>query len=91
MEEPATVELPVTRRMPTVLPEGPYRVHFYAQDRLQEPPHVHVQRDRNEAKFWLDPVRLERGGGFPRHELRDVRRLLETHERDLPDAWNAYS
>jgi hypothetical protein len=51
-------------------------------------PHV---RDRNEAKFWLDPVRLERSGGFPRHELREIRRLLETHEQDLLDAWNAYS
>jgi hypothetical protein len=77
--------------MPTILREGPYRVHFYAQDRLREPPHVHVQRDRNEAKFWLDPVRLERGGGFPRHELREIRRLLETREQDLLDAWNAYS
>ena len=52
---------------------------------------MHVQRDRNEAKFWLDPVRLERSGGFPRHELREIRRLLETHEQDLLDAWNAYS
>jgi hypothetical protein len=65
-------------------------VHFYSQDRLQEL-HVHVQRDRNEAKFWLDPVRLEEGGGFPRHELREIRPLLETHEQDLLDAWNAYS
>ena len=88
--------------MPTILREGPYRVHFYAQDRLQEPPHVHLQRDRNEAKFWLNPVRLERSGGFPRHELREIRRLpesirdsisigLETHEQALLDAWNAYS
>ena len=51
--------------MPTILREGPYRVHFYSQDRLEEPPHVPVERDRNGAKFWLDPVRLERSGGFP--------------------------
>jgi len=77
--------------MPTILREGPYRIHFYSQDHLEEPPHVHVQRDRNEAKFWLDPVRLERSGGFPRHELCEIRRLLETYEQDLLDAWNAYS
>ena len=77
--------------MPTILREGPYRVHFYSQDRLEEPPHVPVERDRNGAKFWLDPVRLERSGGFPRHELREIRCLLETHEQDLLDAWNAYS
>jgi len=51
--------------MPTILREGPYRVHFYSQDRLEEPPHVHVERDRNEAKFWLDPVRLTEQGLSP--------------------------
>ncbi len=39
--------------MPTVLTEGPYRF-FYAGDR-EEPPHVHVERDRQTAKFWLQP------------------------------------
>ena len=77
--------------MPTVLRDGPHRVNVYSQDRLEKPPHVHVERDRNEAKFWLDPVRLERSGGFPRHELLEIRRLLETREQDLLDAWNAYS
>jgi hypothetical protein len=74
--------------MPTVLREGPYRFYFFMQDLLTEPPHVHVERDRNEAKFWLDPVRLERGGGFPRHELRDIRRLIEEHEHQLLEEWN---
>ncbi len=74
-----------------LLREGPYRIHFCSQHRLEEPPHVHVQRDRNEVKFWLDPVRLERSGGFPRPELREIRRSLEPHEQDLLDAWNAYS
>ncbi len=36
--------------MPTVLKEGPYRLFFYAGDR-DEPPHVHVERDDNVAKF----------------------------------------
>ena len=40
--------------MPTVLRRGPYLFFFYSSDRA-EPPHVHVQRDENLAKFWLDP------------------------------------
>jgi hypothetical protein len=39
--------------MPTVLRRGPYRSFFYSSDRA-EPPHVHVERDANLAKFWLD-------------------------------------
>jgi hypothetical protein len=44
--------------MPTVLCIGPYRFFFYAGDR-NEPEHIHVERDRSNAKFWLDPVRLQ--------------------------------
>jgi len=77
--------------MPTVLREGPYRFFFYSHDVLTEPPHVHVERDRNVAKFWLDPVRLERSGGFARHELRDVMEIIETHESKLMEAWNDFA
>jgi len=42
--------------MPTVLRAGPYRFFFYSSD-AAEPPHVHVERDENTAKFWLSPVR----------------------------------
>lgn len=44
--------------MPTVFRSGPYRFFFYAGDR-NEPPHVHVERESNRAKFWLEPVRMQ--------------------------------
>lgn len=75
--------------MPTVLSDGPYRFHFYMQDLIEEPPHVHVERDRYEAKVWLDPVRLERAGGYPGHELRKILRLVEEHEQFLLEEWHA--
>ena len=34
------------------------RFIFYSADR-DEPPHVHVEREESEAKFWIDPVRLD--------------------------------
>jgi hypothetical protein len=46
-----------------------------------EPPHVHVQRDDNAAKLWLDPLefayiegfrRQLAAQGFPRHEILDA-------------------
>lgn len=48
--------------MPTVLRLGPHRFFFYAGDR-DEPPHVHVEREDKIAKFWLDPIRLQKSGG----------------------------
>ena len=72
--------------MPTVLRIGPYRFHFYAGE-SDEPPHVHVARDRAEAKFWLDPVAVAHSKGFSAAELRDVERITNVHQRPLLDAW----
>jgi hypothetical protein len=47
---------------------GPYRLFFYSGDGA-EPPHIHVERDQYVAKFWLEPVRLARSGGFGAAEL----------------------
>ncbi len=38
--------------MPTVLVAGPYRMYFYSHE-PNEPPHIHVDRDDQSAKFWL--------------------------------------
>jgi hypothetical protein len=75
--------------MPTVAILGPYHVFFYSAD-CAEPIHVHVERETKVAKFWLDPVRLARSGGFSRWELRRVDGLLRKHEAKLIEAWHEY-
>ena len=76
-------------QMPTVLRSGPYRVFFYSGDGA-EPPHVHVQRDDAEAKFWLDPTELSRSTGFGPSEIRRIRSMILSREQHLVDAWNEY-
>jgi len=75
--------------MPTVLRRGLCRFFFYGSDR-DEPPHVHVQREKMVAKFWLVPVRLERSGGFRRQELTSIRRLVEANQADLLRSWDDF-
>ncbi len=75
--------------MPTVLRAGPYRFFFYAGDR-DEPQHVHVERNDKIANFWLDPVRLQRSGGFSGREISRIQKLLNTHHTKLLEAWNEY-
>lgn len=75
--------------MPTVHRDGPYRFFFYSADR-NEPVHVHVERDASRAKFWLDPVRLARSGGFAAAELREVERLVVANQQLLLGKWNEY-
>ena len=75
--------------MPTVLRSGPYRVFFYSGDR-SEPPHVHVERGDNTAKFWLNPVRLQTSRGFRPAEVRRIQLLVERHREELLRSWNGF-
>jgi hypothetical protein len=75
--------------VPTVRREGPYRFFFYSGDR-HEPAHVHVEREANEAKFWLEPVRLADCHGFSAAELRRLERLVVNRAADFLRAWHEY-
>lgn len=57
---------------------------------MAEPPHVHVERDENTAKFWLSPVRLKSSGGFRPGEVLRIQRLIEQHREGLLGSWDAY-
>ena len=73
--------------MPTVLRVKGFRIGFYSSE-PDEPAHVHVHKGGNEAKFWLGPVQLSWNKGFREAELREIARILATHETKLIEAWN---
>jgi hypothetical protein len=75
--------------MPTILRSGPYRVYFFSHE-PNEPPHVHVDRDLQSAKFWLDPVGLARNLGFSARELRRIESLIRENQQLLREAWRGY-
>ncbi len=83
------VRLPYHGSMPTVLRVAPFRFFFYSGDGT-EPPHIHVERDDCAAKFWLDPVRLERSRGFRRKEMNRIVRLVEEQLEQLLESWNEF-
>ena len=75
--------------MPTVFRIGSYRFFFYAGDR-GEPHHIHVERDENIAKFWLDPIRLQYSSGFNRVEITKIEKIIKEQHSKLLEAWNDY-
>jgi hypothetical protein len=75
--------------VPTVLRVGAYRFFFVSLD-YHEPPHIHVRRDDKVAKFWLDPVVLQKAGGFPRYELNRVAELVVEHQHELLERWHEF-
>jgi len=72
--------------MPTVLRVEAYRFFFVSLDR-SEPPHIHVKREKKVAKFWLDPVVLERAGGFSRVEINWIMKLVQEHQERFLEKW----
>lgn len=75
--------------VPTIMRRGPYRFFFYSSD-CGEPVHVHVERDDLVAKFWLEPVRLQRSGGILRSEIARIARIVEENRSGIVEAWNEY-
>ena len=72
--------------MPTVLRVGPYRFHFYSDER-NEPAHIHVRTSAGECKFWLDPVALASNRGIAAHVVRDIERLVFEHRQLFRQAY----
>lgn len=75
--------------MPTVLQVGPYSFIFFSSDQ-SEPIHIHVKRDRQLAKFWLNPISLAKNRGFKEHELNVILQFVKEHEQTLLEAWHDY-
>ena len=75
--------------MPTVLRVHGYRFYFWSDEGV-EPPHVHVRRAGDYAKFWLEPVRLAQCFGFRRSELTILKSVVEQYRPALLEAWYAY-
>ncbi len=75
--------------MPTVLRVGRFRFYFFSNEG-QEPAHIHVKADGDEAKFWLEPVELASNYGFKGHELNEIKKVITEHQTILLEAWYEY-
>lgn len=75
--------------MPDVARVGAYRFFFYSNER-DEPPPIHVRRERKVAKFWLGDVSLAKSRGFAAHELRELERMVVERRQQFLKAWNEH-
>ena len=49
-----------------------------------------MKRDRQLAKYWLDPIVLDKNRGFKDHELGQIAKLVAEHQSLLLEAWHDY-
>jgi len=74
--------------VPTIVIDG-YKFRFYSSD-INEPPHMHVIRDGNEAKVWLQPVSVEYNYGYNESELNRIVKLTRRHRGRLLQRWHEH-
>lgn len=72
--------------MPTLYIDG-YKFRFYSSD-LNEPPHIHVIKDSNVAKIWLEPIQVEYNRGYNSPTLNRILKLTEKYQDQLLESWN---
>jgi hypothetical protein len=74
--------------MPTIIIEG-YKFRFYSSD-VNEPPHVHILRDKNVAKIWLESLEVEYQHGYKPTEINRIIKLTRENKQRLLEIWNGY-
>lgn len=74
--------------MPTTFING-YRFRFYSSD-VNEPPHMHVIRERFVAKIWLDPIEVAHNRGYNQTELNRIERITRQNRHKLLEAWHEH-
>ena len=79
---------------PVIHREQGYTFYFVLAD-LREPPHVHVgegkSRRSDDAKLWLQPLRVARAGRFSAYEIGRILRIVETHHAVFLEEWQRHA
>ncbi len=78
--------------MPTIRIAG-YLCYFVSYDCI-EPPHIHLAKGKDRyspgAKFWLEPIELQKNHGLNERELREAQRLVEANRALFLEMWNEH-
>nr|WP_315397844.1 DUF4160 domain-containing protein [uncultured Duganella sp.] len=75
--------------MATLLRLRGYRFYFHSQA-TGEPPHLHVDKERKSAKFWIESTTVVRNVGFSVLELREIARIIIEYRLDFLRIWNEH-
>lgn len=75
--------------MPTLFEWKGWRFVFYSLDSA-EPPHVHIRKDRKEAKVWLENPAVARNKRCTDKELNELLDVVKSHRQEFLERWNEH-
>ncbi len=57
---------------------------------MEEPPHVHIVKDGNAAKVWLEDLVVAHVRGYDEREVEELVELVALHRDAWIGAWNEF-
>lgn len=75
--------------MPTLLKWKGWIFLFYSSDG-DEPPHVHIRKDRMEIKIWLSNCEVARNSGVRAHDVTELCKIVSEHKENFLERWHEY-
>jgi hypothetical protein len=75
--------------MPSILNIKGYRFFFFSLEG-NEPYHIHIEKNKCYAKFWLNPVELVKSKGFRMHELSELAKIVENNKQLFREKWDEF-
>ena len=72
--------------MPTILLTKGYRFFFYINDHT--PPHIHIEKNRSTAKFFLKNAELAKSKRFSAKDLSEIRNIIVENLELFKTKWD---
>ncbi|MEP2742169.1 MAG: DUF4160 domain-containing protein [Bauldia litoralis] len=57
---------------------------------MEEPPHVHIVKDGNDAKVWLEDLVVAHVHGYDEREIRELVAVVAQNRDAWLGAWNEF-
>lgn len=75
--------------MPTIFRWHGWVFLFYSQEG-NEPPHIHVRKDRKELKVWLEDITVARNRRCTEREINSILQVTSKNRDDFLERWHEH-
>ena len=78
--------------MPKLFEHNGWKFFFYSREGMPlEPPHIHIRKDRSEAKIWLSPiVKVATDRRIDPRTLKMLLAIVEDHRDEFEERWHEF-
>ena len=64
---------------------------FFIWSKEEERMHVHIEKDSNYCKCWLEPkISIENNKGFKDFELKKIIKIVKANEKEFIEKWKSH-